>query len=43
MRKVFISLEVVLAVIVEKRSKFESMMGVEYVWWLVGKVEEILE
>jgi hypothetical protein len=42
MRKVFISLEVVLAVIVEKRSKFESMMGVEYVGWVLQKIDEVI-
>ena len=31
-----------LAVIEEKRSKFEAMMGEEYVGWLVGKIDSIV-
>lgn len=33
------ALESAKAVIVEKRSKFEGMMGVEYVGWMLGRIE----
>jgi hypothetical protein len=36
------ALESAKAVIEEKRSKFEAMMGVEYVGWLVGKIDSIV-
>lgn len=36
------SLESAKAVILEKRSKFEAMMGVEYVAWVLGKINEAL-
>lgn len=36
------ALESAKAVIEEKRSKFEAMMGKEYVGWLVGKIDSIV-
>ena len=36
------SLESAKAVIEEKRSKFEAMMGKEYVGWVLQRIEESL-
>lgn len=35
-------LKIAKAVIEEKRSKFEVMMGVEYVEWVLQKIDEVI-